>query len=46
MADANPKEIMTFFDMKAKDFIKEWKLLTEQDKQQIREGIGDGTLDY
>jgi len=29
-----------------KGFTEEWKQLTEEDKQQIKQGLGDGTLTY
>lgn len=43
---ATLKETMVFFDIKASDFLKEWKELSEESKAQIRKGIGDKSLDY
>ena len=40
------KDIRDFFGMTAKDMIREWKLLTEESKDQIRTGLGNGTLTY
>lgn len=47
MAERNLlKEIRDFFGMKASDMIREWKELSETDKEQIRTGIENGTLTY
>lgn len=49
------KQIMDYFnaDLSAgdtrktlKSFSAEWKLLTETDKTQIKQGLGDGTYNY
>lgn len=40
------KDIRDFFGMTAKDMIKEWKLLSEGSKDQIRQGLADGSLTY
>lgn len=53
MSEATLKAVREFFHTDARpmalaDFRKEWTQggLTEQDKAQIRAGIGDGTLTY
>jgi hypothetical protein len=46
MADANLKEVMAFFEMPTSEFSKQWKLLSDADKVQLKKGIGDGSLDY
>ena len=46
MAEQSLKAIMAFFGMTAKDMVKEWKMLSDKDKQQIREGIENGSLTY
>lgn len=40
------KKIMVFFGMTAGNFMKEWKLLSDQDKADLKQGIEDGTLTY
>lgn len=40
------KAIMAFFGMTASEMVKEWKRLSEADKEQIKSGIQDGTLSY
>lgn len=47
MAERNLlKEIRDYFGMKAADMIREWKELSEKDKEEIRTGIENGTLTY
>lgn len=43
---SDTKRIIEFFGMTAGEMIKEWKLLTDEDKKQIREGILNGSLTY
>lgn len=44
---AAPKEIKEFFGYtKLADFSADWKQLTDKDKADIRNGIGDGTFTY
>lgn len=33
-------------NLSLRDFSNEWKLLTEKDREQIRGGIFDGTMNY
>ena len=40
------KDIMSFFDMKASDFMKEWKVMSPKDKEQIKMGLGNKSLNY
>lgn len=40
------KQVMAFFDMKAGEFMKEWKPLPDKDRAQLREGVMNGTLTY
>lgn len=54
MAAANTKEVKEFFEMGMAEFKDEWigkdkpdhQKLTPEDKRQIAEGIGNGTLTY
>jgi len=53
MSDTKPenkgtgvKKVMEFFGMAAGEFMKEWKPLSEKDKNDLREGIYNGTLTY
>lgn len=43
---ATVKEVMTFFEMTAADFMKEWKVLSDKDKDDLKNGVGNGTLNY
>jgi hypothetical protein len=44
---ATIRELMDFFGFKTtSEFTPEWKNLTEKDKEQLKEGIGDGTFNY
>lgn len=45
---ATVKEVKDFFGMTLAEMKKEWinGNLTPEDKRQIMEGIGDGTLSY
>lgn len=49
MADlASVKDVKDFFEMTVVEMKNEWTQggMTDQDKMQIRQGIGDGTLNY
>lgn len=46
MADATLKDIMGYFKMSSADFKREWPKLTDQDKKDIKAGIGNGTETY
>jgi hypothetical protein len=50
MAAATMKTVKDFFGMlpgqTLKDFTAEWSALTDADKEQIKSGLGDGTLTY
>jgi hypothetical protein len=48
MAEATLKDVAAFFEMPVGAFRDEWVKggLTEQDKNEIKEGIGNGTLTY
>lgn len=47
MAAATMVEVMRFFDYKnAAQFRKDWAELHGDDKEQLKNGIGDGTLTY
>ena len=44
---ATVKVVKDFFEEKSiSKFTAEWKELSEKDKDDIKKGIGDGTLDY
>ena len=46
MADAGVKELKEFFEMDAATFMREWKNLTDEDKAQLKAGVGNGTFTY
>ena len=49
MAEATLKQVADFFRKDGEtltQFSQEWKSLTDDDKAQIREGIGNGTFTY
>lgn len=49
MAAATLKQISDFFKIPGytlKEFKKDWESLTDQDKTDLKEGIGNGTLTY
>lgn len=52
MAAATIKAVRDFFNegsvrpMSVKEFSTEWNQLTEDEKEQIKTGIGNGTLNY
>ena len=39
-------DVCRFFGMKLADFRKEWAELSDEAKEQIRKGIGNGTYTY
>lgn len=43
---ATLKETKDFFEMSAKEFLPEWKELSDAAKLQIRKGLKDGSLNY
>lgn len=50
MSQATIKQVSDFFGklpgQTLKDFSAEWSALSEVEKAQIREGLGNGTLTY
>jgi hypothetical protein len=46
MSEATLKEVMAFFEMPSKGFATEWRRMTDEDKAQIKLGIGSGSLTY
>lgn len=47
MAGATLKMIAEFFQFKSlTDFRNQWGTLSDSDKDQIKTGIGDGSLNY
>lgn len=41
------KDLKDFFGYaKLADFSKDWKLLADEDRDQLRAGIADGTMTY
>lgn len=52
MSDQTPSnpaplnKVAKFFGGPLSQFTKEWKQLSDEDRTQIREGIGNGTLTY
>ncbi len=43
---AGVKQVMAYFGMTAQEMTKEWRALTDEDRRQIREGIGNDTFTY
>ncbi len=46
MPDAKLVDIKDFFGMTMKEMRDEWSALSDQEKAQIREGIGNGSYTY
>jgi hypothetical protein len=47
MTDATMVQVKDFFGYKKlSDFRADWNNLTEQDKTELKKGIGNGTLTY
>ncbi len=48
MSEATLKDVREFFGMTVGQFRDEWTKqgLTDKDKAEIRQGIGDGTMTY
>ena len=44
--EASIKEVREFFDIPVSQFAKEWRMLSDKDKADLKKGIGDGTLTY
>lgn len=40
------KDIMAFFGMSPREMTKEWKALSDKDKEQIKSGLENGSLTY
>ena len=43
---ATLKEVRDYFGISGKEMIVEWRKLTDEDKRNLRTGLGDGTLSY
>jgi hypothetical protein len=39
-------DVMKYFGMRPAEFRPEWNALSDEDKTQLKNGIGDGTLTY
>lgn len=47
MPDATMKQVSEFFEYSSlSEFRKDWLALTDQDRAQIKAGLGDGSLNY
>jgi hypothetical protein len=49
MASATLKDVMNYFKKDGettKDFTEQWKQLSDKDKDDLKKGLGDGTLNY
>lgn len=44
--EATLVEIRNYFGLTAKELMAQWKLLTDQDKEDLKVGIGSGSLTY
>lgn len=43
---ATLKEVMEYFGMASAEFTKEWKQMDAKSRDELKRGIGDGTLTY
>lgn len=43
---ATLKDVMAYFNMTPAEFTPDWRKMTADDKAQLRQGIGDGSLTY
>lgn len=43
---ATLKDVRDYFGLDGKQMVAEWRKLSEKDKADLRQGIGDGTLTY
>jgi hypothetical protein len=39
-------QLKEFFGLSAADFMKQWKELTDQDKNDLRQGVENGSWSY
>lgn len=46
MPDATLKQVIDYFGISMTQFAKEWKQLSEEERQQIKAGIGDKSFTY
>jgi hypothetical protein len=47
MAAATIKQVKDFFgETNTSKFVAEWKALSPESQEQLKNGIGDGSLDY
>lgn len=46
MPDATLKQVIDYFGLPMSQFAKEWKAVSDEDKAQIKAGIGDGSFTY
>lgn len=46
MAEASIAEVRNYFGMPTGEFATEWKQLSDKDKKDLKQGIGNGTLNY
>lgn len=46
MSAATAAQVMKYFGMPIAEFKREWMALSDNDKDDLRQGIGDGTLTY
>lgn len=46
MSDATMVDVMKFFGMKPAEFRSQWQELSPKDKEDLKKGIGNGTLTY
>jgi hypothetical protein len=44
--DSPISRLRDYFQMRASDFMREWKELTDQDKEDLKKGIMDGSFTY
>jgi hypothetical protein len=46
MPDATMVDVMKFFGMRPAEFRPQWNALSEQDKKDLKQGIGDESHTY
>ena len=46
MPEITVKDVMAYFNLTAGQFAREWRMLTADDKVQLKTGIGNASLSY
>lgn len=46
MAAATMKQIKDYFGLSSKEMADAWRMMTDKDKADLKNGLGDGSLTY